>query len=73
VTPPSEGAMVATKLRVHFLATGHVAAVDVMQSSGIPALDEAAVEAYQQCHFDPSASGQPAFQEEWVTTLSWTG
>jgi TonB family protein len=71
-TPPSAGAMVATRLRIRFLAEGHVATVDVVQSSGVPALDEAAVNAFRQCHFDPSASGQPAFQEEWVTTVNWS-
>lgn len=71
-TPPLTGEMLATKLRIRFLPTGHVAGIEVLQSSGLPALDEAAVEAYRQCHFDPSASGQPAFEEEWVTTVNWS-
>ena len=45
----------------------------MLQSSDAPALDEAAVKAYQQCYFDPAADNQPAFQEEWVTTLKWGG
>jgi TonB family protein len=71
-TAPSDGPMAATQLRIHFTPAGGVAAVDVLKSSGSPTFDEAAVKAYRQCHFDPGASGQPAFQEEWVTTLSWS-
>jgi TonB family protein len=71
-TPPAAGPMAVTKLRVRFLATGRVASVDVLESSGVPALDEAAVTSLRQCHFDPAASGQPAFQEEWVTSLNWS-
>jgi len=70
--PPSTGAMVATKLRVRFTPAGRVAAVEVLQPSGVAALDEAAVKAYGQCHFDPGAAGQPAFQEEWLTTINWS-
>ena len=68
---PGTGPMVSVKLRVRFLQSGHVAAVDVLQSSAVPALDEAAVKAYRQCYFDPGADKQPAFQEEWITTLKW--
>jgi len=71
-TPPSNGPMAATQLRVHFTPTGGVAAVDVLKPSGSATLDEAAVKTYQQCHFDPAAAEQPPFQEEWVTTLNWT-
>ena len=71
--PPSDGPMPATRLRIRFARTGEVTSVDVLQPSGIPALDDAAVKAYRQCHFDPAAAGQPAFQEEWVTTLKWGG
>lgn len=71
-TPPSDGPMVATKLRIRFLQTGHVASVDVLEPSGAPALDDAAVKAYLQCRFDPDAGGQPTFQEEWVTTINWS-
>ncbi len=71
--PTVDGAMVSVKLRVRFLASGHVAAVDVLQPSDVPALDEAAVKAYRQCYFDPGADHQPAFQEEWITTLKWGG
>ncbi len=70
--PPATGAMAATKLRVRFTKAGRVASVDVLQASGVAALDEAAVKAYLQCHFDPDAAGQPTFQEEWVTTLNWS-
>jgi len=71
--PPADKPMPALRLRIRFLRTGHVAAVEILQPSGSPALDEAAVNAYRQCHFDPSAAGQPDFQEEWVTTLNWGG
>ncbi len=70
--PPAAGPMVATKIRVRFTPVGRVASVDVLQPSGVPALDEAAVKAYLQCHFDPGADNQPTFQEEWVTTLNWS-
>ncbi len=70
---PPEGAMAAVKLRIRFLPTGRTASVDVLQASGFPAFDDAAVKAYRQCHFDPGATGQPTFQEEWVTTLKWGG
>ena len=69
--PPSLAAMPATRLRVRFSTTGRVASVAVVQTSGVPALDEAAVKAYEQCHFDPGAADQPAFQEEWLTTTNW--
>lgn len=71
--PPVGDTVASVKLRVRFLKTGHVAAVDVLQPSGVPALDDAAVKAYQQCYFDPAADHQPAFQEEWFTTLKWGG
>lgn len=70
---PATGAMISVKLRVRFLKSGHVATVDVLQPSDVPALDEAAVKAYRQCYFDPGADNQPAFQEEWITTLKWGG
>ncbi len=71
--PAFGGNPVSVKLRVRFLKSGRVAAVDVLQPSDVPALNEAAVKAYQQCYFDPGADNQPAFQEEWVTTLNWGG
>ena len=70
--PPSVGPMVTTKLRITFTRAGRAAAVDVLQPSGIQALDDAAVKAYSQCHFDPDAAGQPAFQDEWITTVKWS-
>jgi TonB family protein len=70
--PPSVGPMATTKVRVLFTKAGRVASVDVLQASGIASLDEAAVKAYLQCHFDPDAVNQPTFQEEWVTTLNWS-
>jgi len=70
--PPAVGPMVSTRIRVRFTKAGRVASVDVLQPSGVPALDEAAVKAYLQCHFDPEAANQPTFQEEWVTTMNWS-
>ena len=70
--PPASGPMVTTRIRVRFTQAGRVASVDVLQPSGVPTLDEAAVKAYLQCHFDPDTVNQPAFQEEWVTTLNWS-
>jgi len=71
--PAFSGNLVSVKLRVRFLKSGRVASVDVLQPSDVPALNEAAVKAYRQCHFDPAADNQPAFQEEWITTLNWGG
>ena len=70
--PPSVGPMVATKLRITFARAGRVASVDVLQPSGVQALDDAAVKAYLQCHFDPDAANQPAFQDAWITTVKWS-
>ena len=70
--PPSTGPMVTTKLRITFSRAGRAVSVDVLQPSGIPALDEAAVKAYSQCHFHPDGANQPAFQDEWITTVTWS-
>ena len=70
--PPSVGPMAATKLRITFSRAGRTTSVDVLQPSGVQALDDAAVKAYSQCHFDPEGANQPAFQEEWITTVNWS-
>ncbi len=48
-----------TLLRVHVLASGHPDQVEVAQSSGFPALDDAAKAAVRQWSFTPAKRGDP--------------
>ena len=48
------------RCRLHIAADGHVAAVDVVESSGYTRLDRAAVEALLAWRFHPRRPDEPA-------------
>ena len=51
------------KIRIELAATGKVSGAAIYRSSGVAALDEAALEAVQRWRFEPASSGRPTARE----------